>query len=400
MIFSHAPAGFLVTYATKKIWDKNLTKRQTLWIFIIGTFSAILPDFDVLYFYLFKADSTHRELFTHSFFIYLVIALIIFLVGFLLKKQFIKSISIVFFFSILSHLLLDSLTAGVLWLYPFNNYLYGLLSISCMNDGFYGQNLFVFTLSVEVLMFVLLFNLIAHIKSKSKKFKISFSILSAIFFIAWVVLLFAASKSMYIRNSDYYFNDLDGDGIINMRDADMDGDGEENILDLDANNNNSNNINDIINESNLMVGSWYDWTEKGYWGLLSRFGTLSNTDVVLKAYDSAGIYLGSEIKKDFQNNSEMYYGNPDDHMFQNNPNNLYVFCAKNGYILEEGNEPEKGDIVFYGERDVSHVSLFFENTDSFLVLDGGTFSKIDIVNNDTVEDKFGEVQDYCRILNK
>ena len=402
MIFSHAPAGFLVALVTKKLWDKGLTKRQTLWIFIIGTFSALVPDIDVIYFYLLKAEMTHRELFTHSFILYIVISLIIFLIGYLLKKQFIKAIAIVFFFSTLSHLILDSMTAGVPWLYPINNFLYGFLSIPFLNNGFYGQNLFVFTLSTEVLIFLLLFNVIIFIKSKNNIVKILATVFSIIIFIIIIVSLLMFSKSMYVRNSDYYFSDLDNDMIINMRDNDMDGDGENNLTDPDANNNDIGNIEDINEEANSMVGAWYDWTEKGYWGLLSRFGTLSNMDVILKAYDSAGTYFGAELKKDFQNNPENYYNTPDDHLFKNNPENLYAFCENGEYLIDTNERPRRGDIVFYGSNDrIRHVSLVSDVTcSSVLVIDGGLYSKVDKANSDEVKEKFGNVMGYCRILDK
>jgi hypothetical protein len=157
---------------------------------------------------------------------------------------------------------------------------------------------------------------------------------------------------------------------------------------------------DVGDEAMNMLGVWYDFTEKGYWSLLARFGTLSNTDIVFKSYDSAGIYLGAEMKRDYENNSEGYVSNPDDDLFQVNPQNLYVYCDKNNFLREADSFSRDGDIVFYGEgNEVAHVSLVQASCGGVSVIDAGTSNKVDLLSFDEVAKKYGNVIGFCRIIN-
>jgi hypothetical protein len=399
MIFSHLPAGFITTYATKKVWRKGLTKRQTFWIFVIGTLAGILPDVDVLYYYV-GSELSHREIITHTPILYAVISLVLFLFGYFAKNRFVKSAGCVVLFSTIVHLVLDSTTAGVLWLFPFSKRLYGMLSIPFLGQGFYSQHLFVFTLSLELLIFLVLFNLIIFWKTRRGLLKIFSVVFSLAGLTVWSVLLFNAGQHMFIRDAATYYGDFDEDGVINQRDLDMDGDGILNILDDDANGNSRDNLEEVVQTANRMPGVWYDRTEKGYLGLLSRLGFITNTDVVLKSYDQAGIFLGAEMKKDFQEVSKDYIGHPKDHSFQNKPQNIYVLCKNKGLLLSSEQKPETGDIVFYGDDKINRVSLVVSKIadDSFLVIAASSLYGVVKIENIKVSRIFGEAIAYGRIF--
>ncbi|MFW9881711.1 MAG: DUF1287 domain-containing protein [Candidatus Thorarchaeota archaeon] len=203
---------------------------------------------------------------------------------------------------------------------------------------------------------------------------------------------------MFSKNSNNYYGDKDLDGIMNMKDLDMDGDGILNIDDPDANNNRKKNIEDIIEIAGRMEGVYHDRFEGGLYGLFSRFGFLSNIDVVLKPYDYAGIFLGKEMGEDFKEDSSDYFGTPEkDYLFHSRVENLYTYCKHKDLFIDTQNELKKGDIIFYKKGSkLNHTSLLVEDPD--LVLDAGVESQVIEIGRENVGKEFGNINYYCRIL--
>jgi len=395
MIFSHAPAGYIITFFSSKINKSKFTKKQTFWIFLFGIIFAVFPDLDLFYYYFVSASETHRVLITHTPILYLIIFLILFAYSYFAKKRFIKFISFVILFSSLSHLLLDSLGSGVAWLYPFSKLPYGFLSISSLSEGFYGQNFFAINCSVEILIFAVFLNLIAF--TRFKKVKTIFVAITSIFAISLIIALFYLNQYMFSINANNYYGDKDFDGIMNMKDLDMDGDNILNIEDSDANNNGKSNIDDLVNTAERMEGVYYDKSEGSLYGLFSRFGFLSNIDVIYKSHDYAGIFLKNEMAEDFQERPENYIGEPGkDYLFSDRVENLYNYCLNKELIIFS--DLAVGDIVFYERSSqINHVSLLIEGFD--LVLDAGSESRIVKTKIENVKNNKGSLVRYCRVLN-
>ncbi|NQU99463.1 MAG: metal-dependent hydrolase [Parcubacteria group bacterium] len=394
MIFSHAPAGYIITFLSSKFNKIKFTKKQTLWIFLFGVIFSIFPDLDLFYYYFISTSETHRALITHTPILYVAIFLILFLYSYFKKNEFTRLISFVILFSSLSHLLLDSLGSGVAWLYPLSKLPYGFLSISSFGNGFYGQNFFAINYSAEILIFTIFLNLIVF--SKFKRVKNIFIITTSLFAIILVSVLFYLNQHMFSINSNHYYGDIDSDGIMNMKDLDMDGDNILNIEDLDANSNEVNNIDDLVKTSERMEEVYHDKTEDGLYGLFSRFGLLSNIDVVYKSYDYAGIFLKNEMVEDFQEKPEGYIGEPEnDYLFSDRAENLYNYCLHKDLFINDN--LEIGDMVFYENDNINHVSLLIEKPN--LVLDAGVESKAIKTEIENVEKKYGDTIYYCRVLN-
>jgi hypothetical protein len=395
MIFSHAPAGYIVIFLFSKIGKIKFTKKQILWFFLFGAIFSIFPDLDLFYYYFISTSETHRALITHTPILYLIVFLTIFLYSYLKKNKFIKFISFVILFSSIFHLLLDSLGSGVAWFYPFSKLPYGILSIPLLSEGFYGQNFFAINYSAEILIFTVFLNLIVF--TRFKKVKTILVISTSIFAIILIIILFYLNQHMFSINSNNYYDDIDSDGIMNMKDLDMDGDNILNLEDIDANNNGENNINDLVKTSTRMKGVYYDKTEDSLYGLFSRFGFLSNIDIIYKPYDYAGIFLKNEMVEDFQRKPENYLGEPEkDYLFSDRVENLYNYCQNKG--LSVNSDLEIGDIIFYENNDeIKHVSLLIEKPS--LVLDAGVESKVIETEIKNVEKKYGNTIYYCRVLN-
>lgn len=114
MFIGHLPAGYILT---KKLQNRFNFKKY-LWI---GLVASIFPDLDIFYFYFVDNRQTlHHEYWIHLPFYWLMIAIIAFvIVGIINRKEYL--IAFYFFFSnIFLHLLLDTMTGKVEWLYPFS----------------------------------------------------------------------------------------------------------------------------------------------------------------------------------------------------------------------------------------------------------------------------------------
>lgn len=400
MLISHLPAGYIDTFLSKNFWSKKLNKKQVSIMLVIGALLGLLPDIDLVYHYLFDAELSHRELITHSPFPYIIGSIIFLIIGILAKNNFLKSFAFLFFLSPCIHLLLDTTTAGIPLFYPFSQKLYGLLMIPAMNEGIYGQFIYVFLYSLEILLILIFINILVFQFIKSKILNRAILLLSIIVFITVVISLTWLNFNLYPKNSLQYYGDIDDDKIINMRDYDIDNDGTINILDNDADSDCISNRIDVENEIVKMEGNWYDFTEDQLFNILSRFGFLSSADLILKSYDSAGIFLGNEMKKDREKDESKYFSDPSDENFNQNFNNLYVYCLNNGYLLNDRNQLSPGDLIFWGnEDDIKHISIISSVTaEKIEILYGNKYTyKIEIINLDQYKD-FDNIVGYAKIL--
>lgn len=400
MLISHLPAGYINTFLSKFIWFRKLNKKQVITLFILGSLLGLLPDIDIVYYYLFNAELSHRELFTHSPFPYVIGSIILFSIGLLMRNNFIKSFSFLFFLSPLVHLILDTTTAGVSLLYPFSNKLYGLLMFPALNDGIYGQYIYVFLYSLELFLILSAINILIFQFIKNKLINYSSLALSIIMLLIVIISLTWLNNDLYPKNSLQYYGDIDNDGIINMRDQDIDGDSIININDQDADNDKLTNRDDLINEINRMNGLRYDFSEDEYFNILSRFGLLSSADLISKSHDAAGIFLGAEMKVDHAKDESKYNSNPEDEDFNQNFNNIYIFYKNNNFLIQNTNNLAVGDIIFWGsENNIEHISIISDiNNGNISILFGNKNSgKIGSIKLSNYHD-FNYILEYGKIF--
>ena len=131
MLVAHAPAGYIIA---KKMKNKEKS------LIIASMIFAVLPDVDLIYYYLFdKTKTFHHLYFTHlpivllgSFLVLQMLLMMLPKDGF--EKKF-KPYFYLFYINWFVHLLLDTVTGGIAWLYPFNAEVIKLIKIPEISRG-------------------------------------------------------------------------------------------------------------------------------------------------------------------------------------------------------------------------------------------------------------------------
>jgi hypothetical protein len=132
----HLSGGYLATRALLSLSHAAFTPGQTLALYIIGTLAGDGPDIDLLW-YSFrhrilgsKVEDDHRRYVTHAPFLWLIACLIIVGIGWLCGSVFTEFIGWVILVGSWSHLILDSIEHGVMWLWPLSSKLYFLREVN------------------------------------------------------------------------------------------------------------------------------------------------------------------------------------------------------------------------------------------------------------------------------
>ncbi|SFT75060.1 inner membrane protein [Pseudovibrio denitrificans] len=146
MFIAHLPAGYLLGKAATK--QLNLRSRQlVLWTSIGG----ILPDADMLYFYLVDSQSTHhRHYLSHWPITWLALLA---LATILLSKKSRLGVAL-FGISIggLLHMILDSVAAPIFWLAPFSKLQVELIEIPAIYENYIWSFVLHWTFAIEILI--------------------------------------------------------------------------------------------------------------------------------------------------------------------------------------------------------------------------------------------------------
>ncbi len=128
MMIAHIPAAYLVT--RRMIRFRALVSKRTGCLLALGLLASVLPDIDLLYFYLIDNRQTlHHEYWTHvpAFWV----AVMLFIAGYfrLARVPIPRAAFAVFFANIFLHMSLDTLAGGILWLYPWDLTSFALVEV-------------------------------------------------------------------------------------------------------------------------------------------------------------------------------------------------------------------------------------------------------------------------------
>lgn len=117
MFIAHLPAGYLLTRAIQRAAHRPSRKLMAL-----GLGASIIPDADLLYFYLVDHGQVHHHAYIpHMPYVWLVAGLIAFIATMLAGKKFWQLGVLIVVANGLLHMLLDTLVGGIYWLMPFSD---------------------------------------------------------------------------------------------------------------------------------------------------------------------------------------------------------------------------------------------------------------------------------------
>jgi inner membrane protein len=136
MLLAHAPAGYLLTKVLTRTVFKDMinpkrSDRFYLHVMTAGLIGSILPDFDFIYNIFFDAShSSHHSYITHIPFYSILLTVLSIIMGKISRFKKASVIMATGCSTALLHLLCDTITAEIYWLYPFVNKGYNLFTVS------------------------------------------------------------------------------------------------------------------------------------------------------------------------------------------------------------------------------------------------------------------------------
>ena len=147
MITAHLPSGYLLAKLTR-------TPRSLMPFAILG---AVLPDFDMFWFHLVDNRAFHHHKYwvhVPGFWLPVAVFTLAFLYLFIRPRlKFpVMQAAYLFFAAILIHLILDSFTGSIMWLWPFDHTLYELVKVSAQYDNWVWSFILHWTFSAEVMI--------------------------------------------------------------------------------------------------------------------------------------------------------------------------------------------------------------------------------------------------------
>ncbi len=116
MFIAHLPAGYITTHM--------IARRRANWrgLLAVGLLFSILPDFDLLWFYLIDNRQTaHHEYITHWPLFWVGVASIATVLAAVTKHPTARPYIAVALICVLVHMVLDSFAAEIYWLRPFSD---------------------------------------------------------------------------------------------------------------------------------------------------------------------------------------------------------------------------------------------------------------------------------------
>jgi len=370
MIFAHGPLGFLIASAFHKRARKapfNLTDRQWYAVLAAGFIGGIFPDVDLFFYYFVNAETSHREFITHTPFFYICLFVVAALIAKIAKSPKLFFGSAIFTLGTFSHLITDSVAAKILFLYPWQNTLYGVqnLHIPALNGSILAINF----LMEGIIFFFFFYALIKwNVRTRSRQI-VAIAALVMVF-ASGVLTVVIGNNHIYHDSSDTHYGDIDNDGNPNYTDPDIDGDGMSNIADLDADNDGKSNAHEIIENAERFEGVWYDPTEGGLAQIPARLGLITNRDIIWRLFESVGINIQTEMVQDFAKNPDGYLLTPADENFDRDIQNITVWLEHAGRFQKDPSQSRDhiGDILFFA-NDVVAIVTGFTNTAQTVVLD-------------------------------
>lgn len=147
MFIAHLPAGYIAAYYSQDCCQPH-DRKFVFWGWLVG---SILPDVDMLYFYLIDREATHHHLYwTHLPIFWLALCFTGMAIGVVWGSRPLTVFVTALFAGTFLHLALDTPLGGVAWLYPFSAHLYYWVTIPATWNWWVWNFVFHWTFLFEV----------------------------------------------------------------------------------------------------------------------------------------------------------------------------------------------------------------------------------------------------------
>jgi len=156
MFIAHLPAGYLWTrFIVRKRRLAEVPSPRYRLLMTLGLIGSLLPDVDMLYFYLIdNRQHLHHGYWTHIPVYWLVLFGATLLIGRLLRKPLVSPAAIVLFSNVFIHLGLDTIAGKVRWLAPFSNRDFVLAEVPARYGWWVWNFVFHWTFLLEITILV------------------------------------------------------------------------------------------------------------------------------------------------------------------------------------------------------------------------------------------------------
>lgn len=148
MLTAHLPSGYVLARST----DPGIR-----WLMPAALIGAVLPDLDMLFFHFVDGGRIHH----HRYWVHVPafwVAIATVSLAVLARTRWFAT-GIVFFAAIFLHMLLDTISGGIMWAAPFNDHLYTLVTVPPTQDHWIASFLLHWTFLLEVMIWGLAFYL-------------------------------------------------------------------------------------------------------------------------------------------------------------------------------------------------------------------------------------------------
>jgi inner membrane protein len=154
VFIAHLPAGYLVSHALLR--GRTVTDSARRRLIGVGLLASVLPDFDLLYFYLLSdRQRVHHEYLPHLPLAWVpVFALAALILAFSRSAPTWLALWVAAA-NVLGHLLLDTVAGGIRWLWPFSRSEFVLAHVAARDQHWVLNFVLHWTFALEVLIVAL-----------------------------------------------------------------------------------------------------------------------------------------------------------------------------------------------------------------------------------------------------
>lgn len=165
MFIAHLPAGYLLS----KYFKSKSTEYKLSWnmFVLIGLMGSILPDLDLFYFYLVdERQHQHHSYWSHIPIFWLSIYVFTASIFIVIQNKKMVLITTFIFAQIILHLILDTVSGGILWGYPLSIQYFVLFNVTPQYNWWVFNFILHWSFALEAA--IILFALTTYMDLKSK----------------------------------------------------------------------------------------------------------------------------------------------------------------------------------------------------------------------------------------